>query len=240
MEQTIPLDLPEDLTGKQHELEKRRDELLERFGKAARKQKHSRCRRLFRELHLINQVLAFLDQLAADQAKAKSKGQPKSAVSSLFLHHCFKELTADEREQFFFITGPEIDGTLMLNQRIEFAHEKRSVAGASGDTGSTHRLLMMLEAFKHRLLGHFHSHPGKGASATQPSGIDENFQRRLEKAGHVGVAAIFSHDGWVRFFRLDRQVDINIFGEGVERHEAKLFRLTNLDQVDRQGDPGRS
>jgi len=74
----------------------------------------------------------------------------------------------------------------------------------------THRLLILLETFGHRLVGHAHSHPGTGPNATRPSGIDENFQRRLENGGHSAIGAIFSRDGWVRFFRLDRTPDIRV------------------------------
>ena len=67
--------------------------------------------------------------------------------------------------------------------------------------------------------------------ATRPSGKDENFQRRLESAGHVAVMAIFSRDGFVRFLRLDQNLEIEIHGSGVEAHAPGLYRLTNLDQV---------
>jgi hypothetical protein len=64
--------------------------------------------------------------------------------------------------------------------------------------------------------------------ATRPSGTDTNFQERLETAGHVAVMAIFSRDGFVRFIRLDENLEIEIYGEGVEKHETGIYRLTNL------------
>jgi hypothetical protein len=94
---------------------------------------------------------------------------------------------------------------------------------------STHNLLIRLEQFGHRFLAHFHSHPGKGADATHPSGTDNNFQRRLEKAGHVALMAIFSRDGYVRFLRLDQNFELNIFGEGVESYAPGIYRLKNID-----------
>jgi len=151
------------------------------------------------------------------------------AASSLFLHESFKKLTADQDEQFFFVTGTEIEGTLVLDQWAEFAHQKRSVVGVTADTRSTHSLLIKLEKFGHRLLAHFHSHPGKGVEATRPSGTDRRFQERLESAGHVAVMVIFSRDGFVRFVRLDQSVEVQIHGQGVEEHEPGIYRLTNLD-----------
>ena len=101
--------------------------------------------------------------------------------------------------------------------------------GVTADTRSTHRLLIKLEQFGHRLLAHFHSHPGKGADATRPSGTDRNFQERLESAGHIAVMAIFSRDGFIRFMRLDQNIDVQVYGAGVEQHEPGIYRLANID-----------
>ena len=96
------------------------------------------------------------------------------------------------------------------------------------DLRSTHRLLIKLEQFGHRLLAHFHSHPGRGSDSTHPSGTDRAFQQRLEKGGHVAVAAIFSRDGYVRFFRLDGNFQLEIHGSGIEECEDNVYRLTDL------------
>jgi hypothetical protein len=150
------------------------------------------------------------------------------AVSSWFLHDCFRKLTADADEQFFFVTGAEVDSVLVLDQCAEIAHQRRSRMGVVADMPSTHNLLIRLEEFGHRFLAHFHSHPGNGPGATQPSGTDENFQRRLEQGGHVAVMAIFSRDGFVRFVRLNGAFEIAIHGEGVERHAPHVYQLTNI------------
>ena len=41
--------------------------------------------------------------------------------------------------------------------------------------------------------------------------------------------AIFSRDGFVRFIRLDKNQDVEVYGEGVEKHEPGIFRLTTFD-----------
>src|SRR5262249_30032817 len=150
------------------------------------------------------------------------------SVSSLFLHDCYRLLTADSDEQFFFLTGAIVAGTHVLDQRLEFEHTKRGRTAVVGNQADTHRLLIRLEQFGHRLLSHFHSPPGYGVDATTPSGTDNRFQKRLEDAGYPSVAAIFSRDGFVRFFRLDQDLDIQIYGSGVQQHEKNTFRLTNL------------
>jgi len=132
--------------------------------------------RIHRELQHLAEWLAILE--------GKSS-RPRFVVSSMFLEQCFRQLTTDEREQFFFITGAEVDGVGVLDQKVEFAHERRTVMGVTGNQSAAHRMLIRLEQFRHRRLGHFHSHPGKGADATHPSGTDEAFQRRLETAGDI-------------------------------------------------------
>jgi hypothetical protein len=214
------------LEEKRKALVDKREQLLARFNEAARKRKNTT--RLSTEIRKTNDFLATLDRITAENTR-KPDEPLHYAVSSLFVHESFKKLTADPDEQFFFVTGVEIDGVLVLDQWAEFAHHRRSRMGVVADMPSTHQLLIKLEQFHHKFLAHFHSHPGNGPGATHPSGTDENFQRRLEKAGHVAVMAIFSRDGYIRFVRLDRNFEVEIYGEGVERYAPGIYRLTKID-----------
>jgi hypothetical protein len=108
-------------------------------------------------------------------------------------------------------------------QWAEFAHQRRTRLEVVADMPSTHSLLIKLEQFRHQFLTHFHSHPGQ-SGATHPSG-NERFQKRLEAAGHVAVMAIFSRDGFVRFVRLEQNLEIEIYGEGVESYAPGIYRL---------------
>jgi hypothetical protein len=204
----------------------RREKLIGRFNEAARARKSTR--RMCTEIRRTNEFLESLERIEAENTGRPNAGPRRYAVSSLFLHESFKKLTADKDEQFFFITGSEVEGVLVLDQWAEFAHQRRSPMGVVADVPSTHNLLIKLEQFGHKFLAHFHSHPGNGADATCPSGIDERFQRRLESAGHVAVMAIFSRDGFIRFVRLDQNLEIEIYGEGVDNHAPGIYRLTNL------------
>lgn len=214
-------------------LNKKREQLVDAFGKAAHDGRRRRLSELFVKIQQTNEFLSSLDAIeAATRAEGKEEAHARRyAVSSLFLHESFRKLTADQDEQFFFITGTEIKGVLVLDQWAEFAHQKRSMVGVTGEPRATHGLLIKLEQFGHRLLAHFHSHPGEGADATHPSGIDERFQQRLESAGHVAVMAIFSRDGFVRFVRLDQNLEVEIYGSGVEKHAPGIYRLINTDVV---------
>jgi hypothetical protein len=205
----------------------RREKLLGRFGDAVRARKNTRG--VSTELQRTNEFLESLERIEDENAPSPGGGPRRFAVSSLFLHECFKKLTADPDEQFFFITGAEIGGVAVLDQWAEFAHQRRSRIGVVADMPSTHNVLIRLEQFGHKFLAHFHSHPGNGPSSTNPSGTDENFQERLERAGHQAIMAIFSRDGFIRFIRHDQNFEIEIYGQGVEYHAPGIYRLTNLD-----------
>jgi hypothetical protein len=217
------------LEEKRAELVTRREQLLAGFGDSARSLDDRGLGSIFKDIRLTNEFIQSLHQIAAEITVKVIDTVPRFAVSSLFLHDAFKKLTADQDEQFFFITGAEVEGVFVLDQMIEFEHERRTWGGVQANTKSTHRLLIRLEQFKHRLLAHFHSHPMKGADGTNPSTTDRNFQQRLEGAGHKAIMAIFSRDGFVRFQRLDQNFAIQIFGEGVEKHGENVYRLTNID-----------
>jgi hypothetical protein len=219
----------EQVQTERNRLIKKRETLLETFNKAAVVGKPKRVSEIFIKICQTNEFLKSLDQI--ERKKGSPPARRRYAISSLFLHESFKKLTPGPEEEFFFVTGNEVAGVLVLDQWAEFSHQKRSIVGVTADTRSTHKLLIKLEQFGHRLLGHFHSHPGNGPDSTNPSGIDENFQRRLESAGHVAVMAIFSRDGFVRFIRLDQNIEIEIYGEGVETHAPGIFRLVNIDQA---------
>ena len=176
------------LEEKQKLLLDRREKLLGRFNDATRARKSTA--RVCTDIRRTNEFLESLEQIVAENTGRPNTGPRHYTVSSPFLHESFKKLTADQDEQFFFITGAEINGVLVLDQWAEFAHQRRSRLGVVADMPSTHNLLIKLEQFGHKFLAHFHSHPGNGADATHPSGTDENFQKRLESAGHVAVMAI--------------------------------------------------
>lgn len=213
------------LEAKRKHLVERREKLIDSFGKAVRARKKNV--RICAEILRTNEFLESLDQI--EQENRRAAGPRRYAVSSLFLHESFRKLTADADEQFFFVTGPEVEGTLVLDQCAEFAHQRRSRLGVVADMPSTHNLLIKLEQFGHRFMAHFHSHPGNGVDSTHPSGIDQNFQRRLESAGHLALMAIFSRDGFVRFVRMDGNFEIEVYGQGVHNHAPGIFKLTNLD-----------
>lgn len=214
------------LEDKRKALTERREALIGQFNKSARARKSTS--RVCTEIRRVNEFLATLDQIVAENT-AKQGELRRYAVSSLFLHECFKKLTADPDEQFFFITGSEVEGVHVLDQWAEFAHQRRTRMGVVAEIPATHNLLIKLEHFGHKFLAHFHSHPGHGPESTNPSGIDNDFQQRLERAGHLALMAVFSRDGYIRFVRLDKNFELTIYGEGVEQYATNIYRLKHLN-----------
>ena len=215
------------LDEKRNALTEKREKLIGRFNTAARARRSTA--RVCTEIQRTNEFLESLERIESENDDSANAIQRRYAVSSFFLHESFKKLTADQDEQFFFVTGAEVNGVLVLGQWAEFAHQRRTRMGVVADMPSTHNLLIKLEQFGHKFLAHFHSHPGKGADATHPSGTDENFQKRLESAGHLAVMAIFSRDGYMRFVRMDQNFEIEIYGEGVENYAPAIYCLKNTD-----------
>jgi hypothetical protein len=229
--QTLSLKAPKlsNVESERAQYASKREKYIQTLVQAARAKSTDGMQQSFRDIHLTNEFLSSLDQLAAEVKTSPVSSSPRFLVSSLFLHESFKKLTADRNEQFFFITGSETEGVHVLDQMLEFTHQKRSYAGVEGDPKSTHALLIKLDQFGHRLLAHFHSHPGDGPGATSPSGTDRDFQQRLEKVGHLTICAIFSRDGYFRVLRNDGNFEFEIFGKGVEKHAEHIYRLTNIN-----------
>ena len=151
------------LEKKRTTLIEKREDLLSRFNGAVRDR--NQVDGLVHEILQTNDFLESLERIAAENAPSASAAK-RYAVSSWFLTESFKKLTADQDEQFFFITGAEIEGVMVLDQWAEFAHQRRTRLGVVGDMPSTHNLLIKLEQFGHKFLAHFHSHPGNGANGS--------------------------------------------------------------------------
>lgn len=131
----------------------------------------------------------------------------------------------NNNEWVHYATGIEVGDWRTVDRIVKFSFAQQSVAYVESDAASSRDALIQMAEFGYRLHAVMHSHPGHGANATHPSGIDYDHQRRLERGGYVVVSGIYSRDGFVRFFTDDIQFQIEIFGEGVKQHESNLFEL---------------
>lgn len=173
-------------------------------------------------------MIADLRRLTERLAKPADDSGLMYLVGSLFLYDCFSTLVQGLDERMHYVTGLRLAGLLTLDRIVEFELEAASPVSAVGDAASSHAELIRLDRFGHRLHGLFHRHPGKGKEATMPSKVDLDTQSRQERGKYPVIGAIFTEDGYVRFFSGRNQFDLILYGEGVERVEENTYRLTEI------------
>ena len=151
-------------------------------------------------------------------------------TGSLFLKECFEYLTSSPDEVIHLVTGIELSQEVYLLDRLEKVKFRATVVGARADVKSVFQKMVEIdETFGHLLLGVFHSHPFRGIAGTSPSGIDRKLQENLEKSGYRTIQAIFSQDGYIRFFSNEIPFEIEVYGKGIEKikedGKEKIFKL---------------
>src|SRR5438552_2952968 len=101
------------LEEKRTALIQKRELLIRKFNDAASAGKSTS--RLSTDIRRINDFLSTLDRITSENTR--KPGEPnRYAVSSLFLYESYRKLTADRDEQFFFVTGSEVEGVHVLDQ----------------------------------------------------------------------------------------------------------------------------
>ena len=175
-------------------------------------------------------VIAEMNELIAIYLDSNYNANTKTGylVSSLFLRESFELLNKREVESLHFVTGPEIGETKVLDKIVDFRLEKQSAVYAKADTSAVRKALIYLNRYAYKLYGCFHIHPGNGAASIFPSSTDMTLDRLLHQGGYECIGAIFSRDGYVRFFSSD-EFEINIYGNGVEKVNEKLYRLVKVN-----------
>jgi len=114
----------------------------------------------------------------------------------------------------------------MIERIVTFPFAKQSPGYVEGDHLATRDVLIQMSEYGYVLHAVCHSHPGRGAGATHPSGIDISHQERLERGGYPVVSCIYSRDGFARFFTVGVPFEIEVYGQGVEHCGENIFHLT--------------
>jgi hypothetical protein len=150
-------------------------------------------------------------------------------VSSWFLADCLGFLTGNPHgyERLYLATGVKVNTReRTLDRLVKVSLSGQSATHASAEQHDLSTTLIELdERWGHSLHGLFHSHPGRGASATLPSSTDLTTHRRYETGGYPLIGAIFVKDGFVRFFSEDKPFTITIYGKGVSQHDEHVFKI---------------
>lgn len=151
-------------------------------------------------------------------------------VGSWFLHRCHEYLVQGEPEWMLYVTGVCINGVHTLDQMATFPFEKQSAGYVKGDQAFARDVLLDMAEMGHRLQAVYHSHRLTGPNAVSPSAIDKAHQERLERGGYPVVSAIFSEDGYIRFFTIDQPFKVHLYGKGVDQVEEYLFKLATVSR----------
>ena len=180
----------------------------------------------------LNYLFRFYKLEAASKRSKTTAEQPTEQpevpiyrVGTLFLKECYDYLTPGEPEHAIYVTGIRDGNLFTLDRMVTFKYEKHSATGVVGDDADTTRALVLIDDFGHRLQGCFHSHPDMGPQSYLPSGIDKSHQGRLEEAGYPTISAVFTRDGYVKFFSHTRPFKIEVYGKGVKQIDETLFKF---------------
>lgn len=160
---------------------------------------------------------------------------PIYCMSSMTLHQCYKYLMQskpdinEEPEWMLAVTGLRIGPFLTLEHWVvvTLSHQLRTSAAA--DMKAFTQLMLQLDAFGQALHAIFHSHRFIGSP--RPSGIDLDLQETLEQASYPAIQAIFSQDGYIRFFACARPFEVLVYGQGVQKYERYLYRLNQISEI---------
>jgi proteasome lid subunit RPN8/RPN11 len=165
-------------------------------------------------------------QIVSDSKAQKDKDKkPVFVINSLMLYRSFKLLTETANENLHAVTGSVTGRMRSLEQIIPLRLSVQNVGGAAAENQSLAEEFLNLYQFGMRPLGYFHSHPGCGISATNPSGTDRQTQLDMEQSGSEIIGAIFSRDGFIRFYANSHQPNVRVFGKRVKRIKKNVYKL---------------
>lgn len=158
-------------------------------------------------------------------AAAKGDGPKTYLVGVPFLRDVVRMLTRTRNEDLVYVTGlADPEGVYALTRVVRLDLD-RGVAHATPIPKSAAHALLRLEEAGELLLATFHSQPGRGPRATEPSQLDLATQQRLERAEYPTIGAIVSRDGFIRFYSVDRPFRVAVSGTGYERVNDYLFQV---------------
>ena len=152
--------------------------------------------------------------------------------------HLTKRLPGSDAEPEWMLaaSGLHIGSLRTLETLIEVRLGTQSTGRASFDMRHFTEVALSLMEHGQALHGIFHSHRFRGPPS--PSGTDGHLQRVLAEGGYPAIQAVFSEDGYVRFFA-DRPFAIRVYGKGVVHVEGHLYRIVHFGTLPHPALAGR-
>lgn len=134
-----------------------------------------------------------------------------------------------EPEWMLAVTGLRRGQVRTLEHLIEVQLASQSPGQASFDMQDFTRIAVSLHEHGQALHAIFHSHRFSGPPS--PSGTDDRLQRVLEEGGYPAIQAVFSEDGYVRFFARRREFAVEVYGKGVKKVDRTLYRIVHFSPL---------
>lgn len=132
-------------------------------------------------------------------------------------------ILSQDPEWACLVTGARINGVRMLADALRVPFSSQTAGGLQFELDDYHHALRDLQRWGYSLHAIFHSHRFNGP--VSPSQIDLNTQRQLLEPAFPAIQAVFSEDGYIRFFSAERPFSIRIFGNGVNHVKDTLYQL---------------
>jgi|GEM_PF-2443073 len=148
--------------------------------------------------------------------------------------------TGQEPEWMLAVTGLRQGKMRTLEHLIEVKLANQSLVQASFDMKDFMRVAIALYEHGQALHAVFHSHRFNGPPS--PSGTDDRLQQILEEGGYPAIQAVFSEDGYVRFFARRRRFAVQVYGKGVipvDGHK-NLYRIVHFGTLPHPTTPAQS
>jgi hypothetical protein len=161
-----------------------------------------------------------------EQCKDSSEGEKLTlVVTAWFLRDLIQHLITTEDEDITYVTGERIGNVKTLSRICPLRLRKHSLVYAEADVGSCSDVELQIIEQGNAVHAMAHSHPGMGAQATQPSGIDRRYLGKIQHNGSEVIGVIVTRDGHVRFFTVEKPFRVIVQGSGVTKLEEYVFRV---------------
>ena len=208
-----------------HEIDSNIEMLSRKIAQACKEYNTEKANSFFQQTLFTGKI----GKLLTDLLPTTQTDKPVFVISSMFLRDSYNLLNIDKKiESLHFLTGPRIGNVNVLDRIVDFEKEVQTSVFAKGKSGSVSKVLIELAKHEHKLLGCFHVHPGNGATATLPSSTDLTLQQNFDRGGYKVLHAIFSRDGYVRFYS-SLDFEIQIYGKGLEvKNDGELYRFVEV------------
>jgi proteasome lid subunit RPN8/RPN11 len=179
---------------------------------------------LLEKLYHLSDIYHLTEKIISHtQDNEKNNHQLAFAVGTKFLYECYEYLTSmGKNEVFHYVTGMKLGNVFTLDNMQKVKLKEQSYCGAVTEEQSTAEAIIAMDRFGHNLHATFHSHP---VGITHPSSTDLDDLRGLLQGGHKLIGAIFTMDGFLRFYSIV-PFELIIYGKGLEKINENFYKLT--------------